>query len=309
MVCVFEKLTVLLKLMEESQEWGGGRPSRRPQEYLSHEIMVVWKAWQQWGGRGVNKLEKYPAGKIHDWGRRRCQNDSSLSLNAQKCHFLRWGTEDGGRWRRRLVHFCTCDAEAALGHPGWVVEKAGDVWDWYSEHRSVPERYSLEISPTASTSFSWLWASLLKNVTISAAMQDSQKFKHLFRQLGLWITGGLKPLQSGRERMREKLTHKIHHHHWVPVSTELGQQAVVTGHCGTRDYHQLGSRWRQRAWRSHLENDRRFQKSLESQVSKLQGNRWTIPGVSREKPWVKYSERLVGKINRNQPVKCPGSGS
>ena len=43
------------------------------------------------------------------------------------CHFLRWGTEDGGRWRRRLVHFCTCDAEAALGHPGGVVEKAGDV--------------------------------------------------------------------------------------------------------------------------------------------------------------------------------------
>lgn len=157
---------------------------------------------------------------------------------------------------------CTCDAEVALSHPGGVVEKAGDVWAWYSEHRSVPERYSLEILPIARTSFSLLWASLLKNVTTSAAMQDSQKFKHLFHQLGLWITGDLKPLQSGRERMREKLTHKSRHHHWVPVSTELGQQAVVTGHCGTRDYHQLWSRWRQHAWRSHLENDRRFQKSL-----------------------------------------------
>lgn len=53
----------------------------------------------------MNKLEKYPAGKIHDWGRRRCQNDSSISLNAQKCHFLRWGTEDGGRWRRSQLTF------------------------------------------------------------------------------------------------------------------------------------------------------------------------------------------------------------
>ena len=35
-----------------------------------------------------------------------------------------------GRWwevEKKPVHFCPCEAEAPLSHPGGAVEKAGDV--------------------------------------------------------------------------------------------------------------------------------------------------------------------------------------
>lgn len=84
------------------------------------------------------------------------------------------------------------------------------------------------------------------------------------------------------------------------VSTVLGQQTVVTRHCGTRAYHQLGSGWGQHIGRSQLEND-----PWVPEVTAV------TPGFSRGagESTVRYSERLVWKINTDSPVKCPGYGS
>lgn len=79
-----------------------------------------------------------------------------------------------------------CFSFVLVSHADGVIKKAGEMWDWYSEHTSVPERYIFEILLFDSIDFSGLLSvPCLKNMTTSAAMQDLQGATHLFSLPGL----------------------------------------------------------------------------------------------------------------------------
>lgn len=53
-----------------------------------------------------------------------------------------------------MVQFCSCAGEAACESSKWGRQGGSHMWDWYSEHRSVPERHVFAVSLCASTDFS-----------------------------------------------------------------------------------------------------------------------------------------------------------
>lgn len=102
----------------------------------------------------MNTLEKYPGSEIVS-DRGTCQYDSSISSLNTELPFSEMGTlERDGDGEDGRFGFAVVKLKLPVSHPSGVIRKAGDMWHWYSEHRSVPERHIFEISPFASTDFS-----------------------------------------------------------------------------------------------------------------------------------------------------------